>query len=77
MQLHLFHTTSTLAIPTSTFFQHVENLAGHSRAGTLEGASWRAIKLLRLHPPKTNMETENSHISKEVHFSNHHFVYLS
>lgn len=39
MQLHLFHTTSILAIPTSTFSQKgvSANLAGHSGAGTLMG----------------------------------------
>ena len=34
------------------FSKTSRNLAGHSRAGTLEGASCRAFKLLRLHPRK-------------------------
>ena len=40
----------------NTYIQHFSktsrNVAGHSRAGTLEGASWQAFKLLRLHPRK-------------------------
>ena len=44
--------------------------------GLSKGRAGEPLHCYGMPPPKTNMETENSHIWKEVHFSNHHFVYL-
>ena len=34
---------------------------------------WVPIPMLRIHPPKTNMEPENGPLEKEISIGNHHF----